>query len=48
MYANFDGISFHEGIAWSVNDWLSTGVMLVESKDFAVTVKITKPLFKSE
>jgi hypothetical protein len=48
VYANFDGISFHEGIAWSINDWLSTGVMLVESKDFAITAKITKALFKSE
>jgi len=47
-YVNFDGISFHEGIAWSINDWLSAGVMLVESKDFALTAKITKPLFKSE
>lgn len=47
-YINFDGISFHEGVAWNINDWLSAGLLLVESKDFAITAKITRPLFKSE
>jgi len=47
-FVNFDGISFHEGIMWSVNDWFTAGIMMIESKDPAISVNITTPLFKSK
>jgi hypothetical protein len=47
-FVNFDGISFHEGIMWTVNDWFTAGIMLIESKDPAVTVNIITPLFKNK
>ncbi len=47
-FVNFDGISFHEGLMWTVNDWFTTGVMLIESKDPAITVNITISLFNKK
>ena len=47
-FVNFDGISFHEGVMWTVNDWFTTGFMLIESKDPAITVNITKSLFNKK
>lgn len=47
-FVNFDGISFHEGIMWTVNDWFTAGAMLIESKDLAVTINITTPLFRKK
>ncbi len=43
-FVNFDGISFHEGATWTVNDWFTVGFMLIESKDPAIIVNITKSL----
>ena len=42
-FVNFDGINFHEGFAWTVNDWLTTGFMMIESKHPSFTVSIMKP-----
>jgi len=45
-YVNYDGINFHEGFAWTANDWLSVGVIMIETKYPSLTVSITKGLFK--
>jgi len=47
-FVNFDGISFHEGIMWTVNDWFTAGIIMIESKDPAISVNITTPIFKSK
>jgi len=47
-FVNFDGISFHEGVMWTVNDWFTTGVMLIESKDPAITANISISLFNKK
>ena len=39
-FVNFDGINFHEGISWIATDWLSVAVLLIESKDPAISVGI--------
>lgn len=46
FYVNFDGINFHEGFAWSVNDWFTAGFILIETKYPSLTVNLTKSLFK--
>ncbi len=43
-YVNFDGISFHEGVSWTMNDTFTLSFMLVESKDPAITLSFTKSL----
>ena len=48
IFVNFDGISFHEGVAWTVNNWFTAGIMLIESKDLAISVNISTPLFKNK
>ncbi|WP_423128511.1 hypothetical protein [Gaoshiqia sp. Z1-71] len=45
VYANYDGINFHEGFAWTINNWLTTGFMMIESKYPSLTVSLTKSLF---
>ena len=40
VFANYDGINFHEGISWVVTDWLSISAILIESKNLAVSVGI--------
>lgn len=45
-FVNFDGLQFHEGITWSFNDWFSAGLMLIESKDPAISISIRSSLFK--
>ena len=47
-FVNFDGIGFHEGATWTVNDWFMVGFMMIESKDPAITVNITKSLFNQK
>jgi hypothetical protein len=47
-FVNFDGISFHEGIMWTVNDWFTAGFMMIESKDPAITVNFTKSLARNK
>ena len=44
-FVNFDGISFHEGIMWTINDWFTSGFMMIESKDPAITVNFSFPLY---
>ncbi len=39
-FVNFDGINFHEGISWIATDWLSIAVLLIESKDPAISIGI--------
>jgi hypothetical protein len=46
VYVNFDGINFHEGFAWTVNNWLTTGFMMIESKYPSLTLSLTKSLFQ--
>lgn len=46
FYVNFDGINFHEGFAWSVNDWFTAGFILIETKYPSLTVNFTKSIFK--
>lgn len=45
VFVNFDGLNFHEGFAWTVNDWFTTGVMMIESKHPSFMVSIMKALF---
>ncbi|MCK5146985.1 hypothetical protein KAR48_09535 [bacterium] len=47
-FVNFDGVSFHQGVTWNVNDWFNVGFMLLESKDPAITVNIIKSLFNAK
>ncbi len=39
-FVSYDGINFHEGIAWIPLDWLTISVLLIESKDPALSVGI--------
>lgn len=39
-FMNYDGINFHEGLAWIPLDWLTISVLLVESKDPALSIGI--------
>ncbi|MFH1320472.1 MAG: hypothetical protein ABII90_07455 [Bacteroidota bacterium] len=47
-FVNFDGKNFHEGISWIATDWLSVAVLLIESKDPAISVGIRWSLPNSE
>jgi len=47
-FVNFDGINFHEGATWTVNDWFTAGFILVESKDPAIFVNITRSIFNNK
>jgi len=40
IFTNFDGKNFHEGISWIAADWLSISVLLIESKNMAISVGI--------
>ncbi|MCF8303598.1 MAG: hypothetical protein K9I94_10025 [Bacteroidales bacterium] len=46
VYVNYDGINFHEGFAWTVNNWLTAGFMMIESKHPSLTLNLTKSLFQ--
>lgn len=37
-FVSYDGINFHEGLAFIPLDWLTISTMLVESRDFALAV----------
>jgi hypothetical protein len=38
VFANYDGISYHEGVSWIVLDWLTASFLMVESESPAVSV----------
>ncbi len=39
-FISYDGINFHEGLAWIPLDWLTISALLIESKDSALSVGI--------
>ncbi len=39
-FLSYDGINFHEGFAWIPLDWLAISVLLVESKEPAISIGI--------
>ncbi len=39
-FASYDGINFHEGLAWIPLEWLTVSVLLIESKDPAISIGI--------
>ena len=39
-FVNYDGINFHEGLAWIPLEWLTVSVLLIESKDPAISFGI--------
>ena len=41
-FVNFDGRNFHEGFAWIPLEWLTIAVILIESKDPAISVGIKR------
>ncbi|MBW1804643.1 MAG: hypothetical protein JRJ85_28445 [Deltaproteobacteria bacterium] len=47
-YVNFDGINFHEGFAWTANEWLTLGAIMIETKYPSLTINITKGLFNKQ
>ena len=40
IFTSFDGITFHEGVSWVVNDWFSLSALLIESKYPAISAGI--------
>lgn len=40
VFAHYDGRSFHPGISWIPLDWLTISSILIESRDFALSVGI--------
>ena len=45
-FATYDGINFHEGLAWIPLDWLTVSALLIESKEpaFSVGFKYSLPV----
>ena len=39
-FASYDGINFHEGLAWIPLEWLTISALLIESKDPAISIGI--------
>jgi hypothetical protein len=39
-FVSYDGINFHEGIAWIPLDWITVSAMLIESEEPAISVGI--------
>ncbi len=46
-FINYDGINFHEGLAWIPLDWLTISVLLIESKDPAISFGIKRSLISN-
>ena len=46
-FVSYDGINFHEGIAWIPLDWITVSAMLVESEEPALSVGIKYGFGKS-
>ena len=45
-FASYDGISFHPGLSWIPKEWLAIGIVLIESKEPAISVGIRYNLEK--
>lgn len=41
LFVSYDGISYHEGASWSVNDWMAVAFMMVESENPAIGINFT-------
>jgi len=39
-FFSYDGINFHTGLSWIPNDWLALGIVLIESKEPALSLGI--------
>ncbi|MCK4754188.1 MAG: hypothetical protein KAS58_03085 [Calditrichia bacterium] len=39
-FVSYDGINFHEGLAWIPLEWLTISALLIESKDPALSIGI--------
>ncbi len=46
-FVSYDGINFHEGLAWIPLDWLTISVLLIESKDPAISFGIKRSLISN-
>ena len=46
-FVSYDGINFHEGLAWIPLDWLTISVLLIESKDPAISLGIKRSLISN-
>lgn len=48
LFVNYDGISFHEGVSWIPLNWLTVSVLLVESKEPAISIGIKLSFVKNK
>ena len=46
-FVSYDGINFHEGLAWIPLEWLTISALLIESKDPAFSVGINHSFFNT-